>query len=141
MGTPSRTRAAANRRAAGTVGSRAKSTNARPHLTPVAEAAPATRVSPSAPVPPAPAALRRDAEQTERAFGRLNTDVVGAGRSAGRTVADAVEGAGDRLAGYHEQVAKAAPLPWVADLARVNAELTRTVTRAYAGTVRSLLKD
>jgi hypothetical protein len=56
-------------------------------------------------------------------------------------VADAVEGAGDRLAAYHEQVAKAAPLPWVADLARVNAEVTRTVTRAYAGTVRSLLKD
>ena len=56
-------------------------------------------------------------------------------------MADAVEGAGDRLASYHEQVAKAARLPWVADVARVNADLTRAATRVYAGTVRSLLKD
>ena len=52
-----------------------------------------------------------------------------------------VEGAGDRLATYHEQVADTVPVAWVAELARANASFTRAATRAYAGTARTLLRD
>ncbi|HWT24344.1 MAG TPA: hypothetical protein VN213_12640, partial [Solirubrobacteraceae bacterium] len=83
----------------------------------------------------------RAGERAGHRLGRVNADLVEASRTAGRTVVDAVEGAGDRLAAYHEQVAKAAPLPWVADLARANADLTRAATRVYVGTARTLLRD
>jgi hypothetical protein len=71
----------------------------------------------------------------------LTADIAAAGWSAGRTMVDAVESTGNRIADYQEQVAKAAPLPWVADLARANAEFTRAATRAYTGTARSLLRS
>jgi DnaK suppressor protein len=58
----------------------------------------------------------------------------------GGSLLDAVESAGTRVADYHEQVAEATPLPWVAEVARANAHLTRIVTRAYVSSSRTLLR-
>jgi hypothetical protein len=58
----------------------------------------------------------------------------------GGALLDAVEATGDRVAGYHEQLAEATPLPWFANVARANAELTRVVTRAYVLSGRKLLR-
>jgi hypothetical protein len=127
--TPARARAAATRATA------AAGTSATPAL-------PRLAAVTAAPAPTAPTAAptTEAGEHTGHDLGRFNVDLVEAGRSAGRTVVEAVEGAGDRLAAYHEQVAGSAPLPWVAEIARANADLTRAATRAYVGTVRSLLK-
>jgi hypothetical protein len=58
----------------------------------------------------------------------------------GGSLLDALESAGTRVADYHEQVAEATPLPWVAEVARANAHLTRVVTRAYVSSGRTLLR-
>jgi hypothetical protein len=106
---------------------------ARSTATPRLAAAPDVAALPK----PAPQA----GERAGHGFGRVGVDLVDASRTAGRTVVDAVEGAGDRLAAYQEQVARTAPLPWVADLARANADFTRAATKAYVGTARALLKS
>ena len=98
-------------------------------------------VPPAAAALPAPTPAPEPGERAGHAFGRLNADIVAASRDAGRTVVEAVEGAGDRIAAYHETVARTATLPWIADIARANAGITRAATRAYAGTARTLLKD
>jgi hypothetical protein len=59
----------------------------------------------------------------------------------GGSLLDALESAGGRVADYHEQVAETTPLPWVAEVARANAHLTRIVTRAYVSSGRTLLRD
>src|SRR5690349_22581163 len=58
----------------------------------------------------------------------------------GGSLLDALESAGTRVADYHEQVAETTPLPWVAEVARANANLTRIVTRAYVSSGRTLLR-
>jgi hypothetical protein len=94
------------------------------------------------PPPAAAVALlpERVEEPAERAGHQL-AGMVEVSRTAGRTVVDVVESTGDRLAAYHEQVAEAAPVSWVADLARANAGFTRAATRAYTGAARTLLRD
>jgi hypothetical protein len=94
---------------------------------------------PAAAVPVA--ALPQRTEGPAERAGHNLAEIVEASRTAGRTVADVVESAGDHLAAYHEQVAEATPVAWVADLARANADFTRAATRAYAGAARTLLRD
>jgi hypothetical protein len=67
-------------------------------------------------------------------------EVTGGTAPFGGSLLDAVEAAGSRVADYHEQIAEATPLPWVANVARANAEFTRIVTRAYVSGGRTLLR-
>src|SRR4051812_17507758 len=92
-------------------------TNARPTL-----GRPAAR--PAAPHVPAPDSVPAE----------LAADTFGG------SLLDALEVTGTRVADYHEQVAEATPLPWVAEVARANAQLTRFVTRAYVSGGRTLLR-
>jgi hypothetical protein len=55
-------------------------------------------------------------------------------------VLDAVEGNARRVASYHDLIAQTTPLPWIADVARANAELTRAVARVYVDSGRKLLR-
>src|SRR4051794_2680365 len=65
---------------------------------------------------------------------------AGAPSTFGGSLLDAVEATGTRVADYHEQVAEATPLPWIAEVARANAQLTRIATRAYVSSGRTILR-
>jgi len=75
---------------------------------------------------------------TER-VAELNEKAVANSRKAGAAYLNSYEKAVVKFADSYERAAGATKVDWVAELATVQADFTREVTKAYTGAVRELV--
>jgi hypothetical protein len=89
---------------------------------------------------PTQTAPAKEAAAAAEPVRELNEQALEFGKKAGLQYLDAYETSMNTLADYHDKVAEAAQVEWVATVARAQAKLTREITRAYTTTTRDLLK-
>jgi hypothetical protein len=81
--------------------------------------------------------------ETEAATERireLNEQILDFGRKAGMSFLDAYETTLKTFADYQDKAADSSQLPWLASMARAQANFTREISKAYTSTARELLK-
>jgi hypothetical protein len=88
----------------------------------------------------ASAAASKETETAAERIRELNEQVLDFGKKAGLQFLEAYETNMKTFADYHDKVADAAQIKWVATAARAQANFTREITRVYSTTTRDLLK-